>query len=518
MSTEATPMLEVRGISKAFGLLQANSDISLSVMPSEIHALLGENGAGKSTLVQILAGLLHPDRGQIFVDGQEVTIASGRDAIRLGIGVVHQHTLLVPALSVLENILLGVKGGYRQSHRAVLENMARVADSYHLRADPNTMVNHLTVSERQRVEIIKILIQGARLFVFDEPTSALTPQETQELLEVMRRLAGEGHAVIFITHKLSEALTVSHRVSVLRRGKLVTTQPNNGIDPYELSRLMVGREVASDYERPEKEPGVPLLECENLHIRGDDEMPAVRGLSLVVRAGEIVGICGVDGNGQQQLAEAIAGVRPIEAGRILLAGQSIANLTSGDLLRMGLGVIPGDRHTSGVILQMSVATNMVADRFDQAPFARHTFVNSSIVDKHAQALRDEYDIRVPSVQQQIEELSGGNQQKVVLARIFSRHPKVLVAVFPTLGLDIGATEYVHRKLLEQRAAGTAILLISTELDEIFALSDRIAVMYEGKIQNILPSREARIEDIGALMSGIQSRHTPTVTSQGAFRA
>ena len=495
--------LEVRGISKSFGPVQANDDISLSVMPGEVHTLLGENGAGKSTLVTILAGLYQPDAGRIFLEGKEVIVSSARVANQLGIGVVHQHNMLVPNLSVTENIMLAQKGRYRETRRQLTQQIGEVAQAYNFQIRPDALVRNLTVSEKQRVEIIKILVLGTRLFIFDEPTSALTPQEAKDLLRIMRQLTDGGHAVIFITHKLDEALSVSDRITILRQGRLITTLENEGLDRYLLAQLMVGREVAQEYDRPDLDPHPFGLVCENLYVRGDDGSLAVRGLTLSVNGGEIVGVCGVGGNGQQQLAEAVAGVRSVESGRVLLNSQDITHMSPYNLRKkMRLGVIPGDRQAAGTIMEMSVAENLVSDRFAEPPLARFSFVDSRAVYIAAEKLRKEYDVRTHSLHQRISELSGGNQQKVILARVLSQSPRALVAVFPTLGLDIGAMEYVHHELLEQRTNGAAVLLISTDLDEIFALSDRIAVMFEGKIQAVVSAREANVQKIGALMAGI----------------
>ncbi|RME48994.1 MAG: ABC transporter ATP-binding protein [Chloroflexi bacterium] len=494
---------EMRGIVKRFPGVLANDHIDFDVHAGEVHALLGENGAGKSTLMKILYGLYQPDEGQILLNGEPVQLTSPADAIRLGIGMIHQHFMLVPSLTVAENVALGLP-----SSRGLLTDLDRVslriqelAGVYGLQVDPAAHVWQLSVGEQQRVEILKTLYRGASLLILDEPTAVLTPQEVDELFVTLRQMARDGHALIFITHKLREVFAISDRVTVLRDGRVVGRVATEETNRSELARMMVGREIIERWEKPPARPGPVILDVSNLHCESDKGTPALRGVSFQVRAGEILGIAGVSGNGQRELAEVIAGLREATAGHIRLAGQDLTNQPPDKIIAAGLAYIPEERLTMGVIQDFSVAENAILETHTSPDLTNGPFLNLEAIRRHTARLIRDYDVRTPGQETPAKNLSGGNIQKLILARELSREPRVLVAAQPTRGVDIGATEYIHRRLIEQRNQGTAILLISEDLDEIQSLSDRIAVMYEGEIVGEVPAEEADVEELGLMMAG-----------------
>jgi len=496
--------LELRGISKRFPGVIANDGVDLVVDPGEIHALLGENGAGKSTLMNVLYGLYHPDEGEVLVDDGPVHFSGPRDAISAGIGMVHQHFMLVPVFTVTENVTLGVeptRGPFKfldrpDARRRILE----VSERHGLHVDPDAIVEDLPVGVRQRVEIIKALYRRSDVLILDEPTAVLTPQEDEELFEVMRSLAKAGTSIIFITHKLNEVLEVADRITVLRRGKVVGTTTPAATSEGELARMMVGRPVQLQVTKPEAHPTEPVLEVRGLAVRDDRGHLAVAGVDLTVRAGEIVAIAGVQGNGQTELVEALTGMRPAAAGEVVIAGTRIRP-SPRHVFESGTGHIPEDRLEEGLVPGFTIAENLILNSYHLKPYSDGIQLKRDAIMATATELVDQYDIRTPSVFNDVGNLSGGNQQKVIVAREFSRPLKLLVAAQPTRGLDVGSIEYIHRRIVEKRDEGTAVLIVSTELDEILALGDRIAVMYQGRIVDILEPAEATPERLGLLMGG-----------------
>ncbi|MDA8203932.1 MAG: ABC transporter ATP-binding protein [Chloroflexi bacterium] len=498
----ATPYLQMRGITKAFGTLLANDHVDLTVRDREIHAVVGENGAGKTTLMNILYGLIHPDSGEIVIDGSPVRIRGPRDAIAVGIGMVHQHFQLVPVMTVAENVVLGQEpGGIVVDRRAAVRQVGELSERFGLVVDPTARVETLPVGVQQRVELLKILYRGSRLLVFDEPTAVLTPQETDELFEILRGLVAGGKTVILITHKLNEVMAISERVTVLRQGRNAGELETAKTSPAEIARAMVGREVLLRVERDEAHIGEERLRLDGLKANSDRQLPALDGIDLTIRSGEIVGIAGVSGNGQLELAEVIAGLRPVTDGHVFLGGEDVAHQTTAERRVHGLAYIPEDRQARGLVLPFDVKDNLILGSQSRPPFAQRGQRNSDAVDERAKELIQRYDIRPPDPEAPAQSLSGGNQQKVVVARELAENPKVLVAAEPARGLDVGATEFIHRQLIEQRDHGLAILLISSELDEIFSLSDSIAVIYRGHIVEVVPSAAADRERIGLLMAG-----------------
>lgn len=497
--------LRMENITKTFPGVLANNRVTLELRRGEIHALLGENGAGKSTLMNVLYGLYQPDEGQIYLNDRPTTIHSPDDAIAKGIGMVHQHFMLVPPLSVTENVMLGLPGdkGILLNHQAAKKNILDISQTYGLEVNPDLPIWNLSVGSQQRVEIIKALYRGAKLLILDEPSAVLTPQEIEGLFEVMRRLVSKGNSIIFITHKLDEVMEISDRVTVLRDGAAIQTVETKATTKAELARMMVGREVLFRLDKPPVEPGPVMLEITNLIVNDDRGIPAVRNLSLQVRTGEIVGLAGIDGNGQKELAEAVAGLRPPQSGQIHIAGRDTTHLNSGDLLHFNLAYIPEDRHREGLVLGFKLGENLVARNFRRRPFSVRGFLNNKAINTHARQLVQRFDVRTPSAEVTAKTLSGGNQQKVVLARELSENPDLIIAAHPTRGLDVGATEFVENRLLEQRSRGAAILYISTELEEILNLSDRIAVIHRGEIMGIVRPAEVTPETLGLMMAGTQ---------------
>jgi general nucleoside transport system ATP-binding protein len=477
-------VLEMRGIRKEFPGIVANDDVDLDVRRGEVHALLGENGAGKSTLMNILYGLYKPDAGEIVVEGKRVSFSSAKDAIEAGIGMVHQHFMLIPVMTVAENIVLGtepVRGGILLDERAAARRVQELAKSFKFEIDPDARIDTITVGQQQRIEIMKALYRNASILILDEPTAVLTPQEASDLFEILRALTREGISIIFISHKLNEVLEIADRITVLRRGKKVETVPREGATEESLARAMVGREVLLRVEKPPAQPGDVLLDVRELRVVDDRGIEKVRDLSLSVRAGEIVGIAGVDGNGQTELIDAIAGLRKVESGLVEVAGRPLANASAREMFDAGLGHIPEDRQRRGLVLEFSIAENVALHDYAKPPDAKWGWLFPNRLVERARALIREFDVRGGGPLTRAGALSGGNQQKVVAGREIARDPKVLIAAQPTRGLDVGAIEFLHRRLVEERDEGRAILLVSLELDEILSLSDRILVIYEGEI-------------------------------------
>jgi simple sugar transport system ATP-binding protein len=497
------PVLEMRGITKRFPGVLANDRVSFELSRGEAHALLGENGAGKSTLMNILYGLYHPDEGEILFAGKPVRIDSPRDAIDLGIGMVHQHFMLIPVMTVAENIVLGVEprhGGVFLDERAAKERVLDLSRRFGLAVDPEARVDKITVGQQQRVEILKALYRKASILILDEPTAVLTPQEAGELFAILRSLKQEGMSIIFISHKLNEVLEIAERITVLRRGRTVETIPAAGATEESLARLMVGREVLLRVDKTPAQPADVLLEVEGLHARDDRDLEAVRGVSLTVRAGEIVGIAGVDGNGQTQLIEAITGLRATTHGRVTVAGQDLTSASPHRVVSHGVGHIPEDRQKLGLVLEFDLAENLALHDYDREPNSRFGWLRPGRLVERAIRLVTEFDVRGGGPRTPAGALSGGNQQKVVVAREVDLDPRVLIAAQPTRGLDVGAIEFVHRRLVEERDEGRGILLVSLELDEILSLSDRILVMYEGRIVGEFPP-DVPEEELGFAMLG-----------------
>jgi general nucleoside transport system ATP-binding protein len=476
-------VLEMRGIRKEFPGVVANDDVSLDVRRGEVHALLGENGAGKSTLMNILYGLSSPDAGEIRLNGKPVSFGSASDAIKAGIGMVHQHFMLIPVMTVAENIVLGVepRSGVLLDERGAESRVRDLSEQFGLAVDPEALVSDITVGQEQRVEILKALYRGADLLILDEPTAVLTPQEAGELFEIIRSLQSDGKSIIFISHKLNEVLEIADRITVLRRGKAIETVPREGATEESLARAMVGREVLLRVEKPPPQVGDVLLEVEDLWVSDDRGIEKVRGVSFAVCAGEIVGIAGVDGNGQTELIEALTGLRRAERGVIRVGGRELHHASTREVLDAGLGHIPEDRQRRGLVLEFSLAENIALHDYAEPPDSKWGWLFPGRLVERAKGLIQEFDVRGGGPLTLAGALSGGNQQKLVAAREVSRDPKALIAAQPTRGLDVGAIEYLHRRIVAERDEGRAILLVSLELDEILSLSDRILVLYEGEI-------------------------------------
>ncbi|HUX41475.1 MAG TPA: ABC transporter ATP-binding protein [Rectinemataceae bacterium] len=498
-----TGRVEMRDIVKCFPGVTANDGVCLDVEPGEVHALLGENGAGKSTLMRQLYGMYQPDEGLIFVDGKPLVFRSPADAIRAGIGMIHQHFMLVPTMTVAQNVALG-----QRSPRApfldlagVSKAVARIGEDYGLKVDPDAFVWQLSVGEQQRVEIIKALYRGAGLIILDEPTAVLTPQEVDALFATLRTLVASGHSLIFISHKLNEVKAISDRVTVLRDGKVVGTGRTCDLTRGDLVRMMVGREVKEPDPRPHA-PGPELVRLTGLRAMGDRGLEALRGIDLSIRSGEILGLAGVSGNGQKELAECLAGMRPLAAGSVFVEGRDMTLSSVNERFEAGMAFIPEERMRDGAIREFSVGENVFLHDHMSKRFRRWIFLAFDKMREHSSSLVDKFSVKTPSLDVPIKNLSGGNIQKLIMARELSREPFFLVAAQPTRGVDIGATEYIHDCLLEQREKGMAILLVSEDLDELRSLSDRIAVMYEGGIMGIVDRGTASVEELGFMMAGV----------------
>lgn len=496
-------VIEMRDITKVFGEFVANDKINLHLRKGEIHALLGENGAGKSTLMNMLAGLLEPTSGEIAVNGQVVNLDSPSKAASLGIGMVHQHFMLVEAFTVAENIILGselTKNGVLDIAGASKEIKA-LSERYGLAVDPSAKVADISVGAQQRVEILKTLYRGADILIFDEPTAVLTPSEIEELMAIMKNLVKEGKSIILITHKLDEIRAVSDRVTVIRRGKSIETVEIAGATNADLAEMMVGRSVSFKTEKQASQPKEVVLSIKDLVVNENRGVPAVKNLSLDVRAGEIVGIAGIDGNGQSELIQAITGLRKVESGSIELKGDSIVGLHPRQITELSVGHVPEDRHRDGLILEMMISENIALQTYYKEPHSKNGILNYSNITSYAKKLMEEFDVRAASELVPAAALSGGNQQKAIIAREIDRDPDLLIVSQPTRGLDVGAIEYIHKRLIEERDNGKAVLVVSFELDEILNVSDRIAVIHDGKIQGIVSPETTNKQELGVLMAG-----------------
>ena len=505
------PVLELRSITKRFPGVLANDRISLTLEQEEIHALLGENGAGKTTLMNILYGLYQPDEGEVFVRGQPVKVHSSNDAIRAGVGMVHQHFMLVPVLTVTENVMLGeelLTGGVFLDRRRTAARIREISRQYGLEVDPDAYIKDLPVGVQQRVEIIKLLFRQADILILDEPTAVLTPQEVGELFKIMRSLVAQGKSIIFITHKLKEVLAVADRITVLRLGRAVGSALPAEATEAKLAAMMVGRDVELEVQKAAAKPGEVVLQVEALEVLDDRHNLAVDGVSFEVRAGEVLGVAGVQGNGQTELVEAITGLRTSLGGHIRIRGRDTTRASPRRITELGVAHVPEDRQRDGLVLSYPIAANMVLSTYYQPPFAKGVVLQDAAINAAAAERVKQFDVRTPGIETSAGSLSGGNQQKVIVAREFSRPIQVLVASQPTRGLDVGSIEYIHRRIIEKRDAGTGVLLISPELDEILALADRIAVMYRGRIVAIVDADAATKEYLGLLMAGVDPATLP----------
>jgi simple sugar transport system ATP-binding protein len=499
------PIVEMKGITKRFPGVLANDEIDLSLYAGEVHALLGENGAGKTTLMNILYGLYRSDSGQIFVRGNQVTINSPKDAIEHKIAMVHQHFELVPTLTVAENVGLGLKAKkwILLDLDTVTKRINELAKQYSLPVNPSAKIEQLSVGERQRVEIIKALYRYANVLILDEPTAVLTTQEAEGLFQFLRSMAAEGRAVVIITHKLPEVIEVSQRVTVLRNGKVVDQLMTKDTNPEDLAEKMVGKEILHKNVQLEGSPSPQvLLEVKGVSTRNDKGLPALNNISLSLKKGEILGLAGVSGNGQTELAEVLTGMRKVTSGKIFVEGTDLTNASPREIIKHDVGQIPEDRMGAGLLLDMSIAENLVLEIRDDPRFEKKYMIDNEQVRQNAERLVKEYSISCASVDAPARTLSGGNMQKAILAKVLSRDPKILIAAQPTAGLDVGAAEFIHQTLRERRKQGVGILLISGDLNEIVSLSDRIAVIYEGKIMGEMPTAEAKLEKIGLMMGGV----------------
>ena len=507
---EKPPVLEVRHVTKRFPGVLANDDVSFSLNEGEIHVILGENGAGKTTLLNIIYGLYKPDQGEIFIDGQPIEIEGPHDAIRQGIGMVHQHFMLVEPFTVAENIILGeeiTKGLSLDIQRAAVEIM-KISEEYGLNVDPYAVVEDLPVGVRQRVEIVKALFRKARILILDEPTAVLTPQEANELFVIMRQLTKRGESIIFITHKLKEVMEVADRITVMRRGKVVGSTTPQQATINDLANMMVGREVILSVNKAQAEPKDIILEVRNLTVLGDQKNEVVKNVSFQLRGGEILGIAGVQGNGQTELVEVITGLREAQSGELLIKGEPVPFGNPRNLIEHGMAHIPEDRQKHGLVLPYSVADNLILCTYYKQPFAKGITRNDPAILANATIQIERFDVRTPSALVPVSNLSGGNQQKVIVAREFSRPVKVLIANQPTRGLDVGSIEYIHQQIVNMRDEGAAVLVVSAELDEIMSLADRIAVMYHGEIVSIQQADEVTREELGLLMAGSKKQPVP----------
>jgi simple sugar transport system ATP-binding protein len=502
-----TNVLELRGITKRFPGVLANDGIDMTLEQGEIHALLGENGAGKSTLMNILYGLYKPDEGEILIRGEKVAIHTPNDAIARGIGMVHQHFMLVPVMTVTENVMLGnepTRSGIFLEQSTVAARIREISEQYGLEVDPDAYIQDLSVGIQQRVEIIKVLYRSADILILDEPTAVLTPQEVEGLFKILQTLIEKGKSIIFITHKLKEVMEVADRITVLRAGRTVGTVSPKKVDPAKLAAMMVGREVNLVVRKKPAQPKQVAMAVRELYVRDERGHMMVNGLSLEVRKGEILGVAGVQGNGQTQLVYALTGLLPIEGGEIQLVGKTIHHLAPREVMELGMAHIPEDRQRHGLVLSFPLYDNLVLCNYYRPPYATGITLQHETIVENGDRLIKEFDIRTPNASVNASTLSGGNQQKVIVAREFSRQIEVLIAAQPTRGLDVGSIEYIHNRIIQKRDEGTAILVVSSELDEIMALSDRIAVMYRGRIMEIVEAAKVDKEYLGLLMVGIEA--------------
>ncbi|MDY0018620.1 MAG: ABC transporter ATP-binding protein [Anaerolineae bacterium] len=502
--TLKTPILEMHGITKHFPGVLANDQVDLQLYPGEILALLGENGAGKSTLMNILVGLYRPDKGEIFVRGQRVEIDSPRDAAALGIGMIHQNFMLVPTMTVAENIILGVQDlPFVPNMEEVCRRVRELSERYNLQVDPDAYIWQLSVGEQQRVEILKLVYRGAEILILDEPTAVLTPQESQELARILKVMLTEGKSAIFITHKMEEVMEFSDWVRVLRQGKLVAIEKTAETSPQELAQMMVGREVLFHLEKQACVPGAEVLELRNVASNDDKGLPALKGVSLTICGGEVLGIAGVAGNGQRELAEVVTGLRKVTQGEVLIRGKAMTNKSPLEVIREGVSYIPADRIGVGVVGNMAVADNLVMKGYRQAPLGEGGVLHPRQILAFARQLIEAFRIATPTPQTRIKFLSGGNIQKAILAREIDACHGLIVAAYPSRGLDVGATEAVRKLLLKQRDDGKAVMLISEDLEELFSVADRILVLFEGQVMGVVPAAEADTESLGLMMAGIR---------------
>ena len=509
ITTKKITSLRVEHITKRFPGVLASDDISLSIAEGEILALVGENGAGKTTLMNILMGLYQCDEGRILINEEEVKFRSPNDAFDAGLGMVHQQYMLVPNMTVLENIALGYKKAwspYKLDMQMVSDRIGEISKKYGLSVDPNAYIWQLSVGEQQRVELVKTLCLGARFLILDEPTSALTPQETDELIVLLKRMASEL-SIIFISHKLQEVKDLSNKIVILRHGAVVFEGNTNDHSPSDIAALMTGHEVELPQNDEPPCKGEVVLDIKNLNVKSDRGFLALKDLNLSIKAGEIVGLAGVSGNGQRELSEAINGLRKVESGEILFFGNNLANKSPHHVIEAGMGYIPEERNTEGIVPSFSMKENLILKDASHSEFSNHSFLKNKIIDKNATDLRVKFDIRSPNISVTAGSLSGGNIQKVILARELSRKPKFLIAVYPIRGLDLGAAEFIHKQLLEKRKEGIGILLVSEELDEILDLSDRVAVIFKGQIQKVLDRKDANRRSLGILMAGVKDDQT-----------
>ncbi len=512
MANDTQVVLDAKGITKKFPGVLANDNVNFDLHKGEIHALLGENGAGKSTLMNILYGLYKADAGDVLVDGKPMVLHSPKDAIHHGIGMVHQHFMLIPVFTVTENIMLGAETDHRANpneaplvkldRKEVSQKVRDLSHQYGLEVDPEAIVGDLPVGVQQRVEIVKALYRNANILILDEPTAVLTPQEAEDLFRIMHELTDKGVSIIFITHKLKEVLAVADRITVMRAGRVVGTANPKETNEAKLATLMVGREVILTVQKEPAKPKEDILTVENLHVKDVRGLEAVNGVSFNVRAGEVLGIAGVQGNGQTELAEALTGLRTVESGQFFLDGKDLTGKPPRPITEAGLANIPEDRQRHGLVLGYSVADNMALCDYYQPRFAKGVVIQQNQVDANAQKLIKEYDVRTPSAFVNAGKLSGGNQQKVIVARELSRPVKLVIASQPTRGLDVGSIEYIHKEIIAMRDRGVAVLLVSAELDEILSLSDRIAVMYRGRIVATVDRKDASREQLGLWMAGV----------------
>lgn len=504
---EINYVVEMRNITKRFPGIVANDQISFKVKKGEIHALLGENGAGKSTLMNILFGLYLPDEGQIFINEQEVKITAPNVANELGIGMVHQHFMLVENFTVTENIIMGSepKKGLKIDLQKARDSVVQLSERYGLQVDPDAKIEEISVGMQQRVEILKTLYRGAEILIFDEPTAVLTPQEIKELTGIMNNLIKEGKSIILITHKLKEIMEIADHVTIIRRGKVIDSLNVKDTNPNELAAKMVGRDVSFEVEKKAASAGKAILKVEEVSVKDNRGVQALNRISFDVREGEILGIAGVDGNGQSELIDVIVGLKKADSGKVLLKGKEMTNQSPRRISEAGISHIPEDRHKRGLILDFTMGENLVLKTYYNSEFLTNRFLDYDKINHHAEKLITEFDVRTPSVNTLGRALSGGNQQKAIIAREVSNDPDLLIAAQPTRGLDVGAIEFIHKRLIEQRDKGKAVLLVSFELDEILSVSDRIAVIYEGRIAGIVDPKSTSEQELGLMMAGAATK-------------